>query len=86
MYSLLVAAACFGLLQVLTNRHDNIAVHSQSRSCACPNIFEYGVQGSWVKSDGESSAVPTNQKHVPTDLEIRRALRMPDELHRDDLR
>ena len=65
---------------------DVIEISSPTGTCKCSNVLDYGVKGGWEKSHDTSNVISRGQSRVHTDKELRRALLLPDELHRADLR
>ena len=52
-----------------------------SGGCSCANVLEYGVKGKWIKNEKKMLS-----SYLMTDKEIRKALYLPEEMYRDDLR
>ena len=63
---------------------DIFELTSPNQKCTCLNIFEYGVKGTWVRSREKLKS--NLQSRNVSDKEVRRALLLPEKLHREDLR
>ena len=79
-----ITVSLFILTQNVDSQTDDITkeiTKAKTRGCSCANVFEYGVKGKWVKKEQKMLS-----SYSITDKEIRKALYLPEEMHRDDLR